>query len=115
MASGTHRHGDELEGKLSERSLKRRMRSDRRKKGSSFESTGSEQGRRRRLRRAFEDDRTAKSPQRDWCGFSPESDPEVQEDYDLDSDDTPDPDFDMRLDDLDLDDSADDQWSDAWR
>jgi hypothetical protein len=91
------------------------MRSDRHRKGPSFESPGSEDGRRRRSRRAFDDDRTAKSISRDWRGVSPDADPEDQEEFDLDSDDTPDPDFDMRLDDLDIDDSEDDQWSHDWR
>jgi hypothetical protein len=115
MASGSNKRSDELEGKLSERSLKRRMRSDRRRKGPAFESLGSDQGRRRRSRRGFDDDRSTKSLSRDWRDVSPDLDPEDQEDYDLDSDDTPDPDFDMRLTDLDIDDSDDDQWSNDWR
>jgi hypothetical protein len=60
MASGSHRRVDDLEGKLSERSLKRRVRSGRRKKGPSFESMNSDKGRRRRSRRDFDDDRIAR-------------------------------------------------------
>jgi hypothetical protein len=61
------------------------------------------------------EDRPARSIPRDWREIIPDEDSQDEDVYSLDSNDSLDPDFDMDLDDQDVDDSQIDQWPDDWR
>jgi hypothetical protein len=96
MASRAGGQRDELEGKFSERHLKRRWRSDRRKKDlSSLKPLESDQKKRRRFRKPFDDNPSEEAIRGDWCDVSPDEESEEKESLDLDADNDLDLDFDI--------------------